>query len=108
VLWHLGEIELDYADRGLPLLNEVDVHAQCLRRGIEVPDLATVKDFFRFYIATSRPIIDDLPTADLIRSIAEFFFAGFTRVTETAVPKEMSSEVYSVRLFSSTLTRGRR
>lgn len=108
VLWHLGELELECADRSLPLPDEADVHEGCLRRGIEVPDLATLKDFFRFYIATSRPVIGDVPTADSICSIAEFFFAGFTRVTETAVPKETSSEVYSVSLFPSTLTRRRR
>jgi len=46
VLWHLGDIERDHASRGLPPPNEADVRAQCLRRGIEVPDLAMVKDSF--------------------------------------------------------------
>ena len=108
VLWHLGETEPDHARRGLPLPNEADVRAQCLRRGVGAPDLATVKDFFRFYVATSRPMIDDVPIADSICSIAEFFFAGFARVTETAVPRDMSSEVYSVGFYSSTLAQGLR
>ena len=64
-----------------------------------VPDLAIVKDFFRFYVATSRTIIDDIPTADSICSITEFFFVGFSRVTETTIPKDTSSEIYSVRVI---------
>lgn len=63
-------MERKYVDRGLPLPNEVDTHKQYLRRGIEVPNLATVKDFFRFYIATSYPVIGDVPTIDSIYSIA--------------------------------------
>ena len=52
VLWHLGELERDHAIRGLPLPSEADVREQYLRRGADVPDLATIKDFFRFYAAT--------------------------------------------------------
>lgn len=103
VLWHLGEIELDHACRGLAPPKEADVRAKYLRRGIKVPDLAMVKDFFRFYIATSNPRLDEVPTADSICSIGEFFFAGFTRVTETVIPQDMRSEVFSVCPSSCTL-----
>lgn len=61
------------------------------------PDLATVKDFQRFYIATSRPRLDaDRPTADSVNIVAEWFFAGFTRITGTATDEEERSEVYNV------------
>lgn len=99
MLWHLGEIELDYKQRGLPLPSEADVHAQYLGRGIKVPDLEVIKDLFRFYAAISQPRLVDVPTADSICSIAEFFFAGFAQVTETVVHEEIRSEVYSVSLF---------
>ena len=65
------------------------------------PDLATVKDFIRFYIATSKPQLNKegkRPTADSINIAAEWFFAGFTRVTGTDTDKEERSEVYNVRL----------
>jgi hypothetical protein len=34
--------------------DEVEVRQLCLGEEVEGPDLATLKDFFRFYIATSR------------------------------------------------------
>jgi hypothetical protein len=68
----------------------------CLRWGIEAPDLTTVKDFIRFYVATSQPQIGDKPTADSINTVAEWFFAGFTRVTGTETNAEERSEVYNV------------
>lgn len=55
VLWHLGEIERDRVQSGLPVPSEEEVRAQCLGAEVEAPDLATMKDFFRFYIATSCP-----------------------------------------------------
>ena len=57
----------------------------------------TVKDFFRFYIATSHPQLIDVPTVDSINTVAEWFFAGFTRVTGTDTNEEERSEVYNVR-----------
>ena len=59
--------------------------------------LATVKDFIRFYIATSNPRLDERPTIDSVNIVAEWFFAGFTRVTGTDTVEEERSEVYNVR-----------
>ena len=53
----------------------------CLRHNINVPDLVTVKDFLRFYIATSQPVLTKKPTVDSINTVAEWFFAGVTRLT---------------------------
>jgi hypothetical protein len=58
----------------------------------------TVKDFLRFYVATSNPQIDTKrPTADAICTVGEWFFAGFTRVTGTDTKAEDRSEIYCVR-----------
>ena len=88
----------DHARAGLLGPDEDTARRDCLRSGIDGPDLTTVKDFLRFYIATSRPCLDaDKPTVDSINTVAEWFFAGFTRVTGTDADEEERSEVYSVR-----------
>ena len=79
-----------------PLPTAQAAHEQCLRAGIAAPDLATVKDFIRFYVATSSPKIADVPTVDSINTVAEWFFAGFNRVTGTDTDEEERSEVYNV------------
>jgi hypothetical protein len=68
----------------------------CLGEGIEPPDLATVKDFLRFHVATSRGKIVTQPTADSVNTFAEWFFAGFTRVTGMSTDAQERSEVYHV------------
>jgi len=69
-----------------------------LDKGISGPDLVTVKDFLEFYAATSHPQLDKKrPTADVIYTDGEWFFAGFTRVTGTDTKAEDRSEVYYVR-----------
>jgi len=55
-----------------------------LREGVDAPDLVTVKDFLRFHIATSR-----------VNTVAEWFFAGFTRITGTPTDEDRS-KVYKV------------
>jgi hypothetical protein len=57
-----------------PLPSEEAARDRCLRPGIEAPDLVTVKDFLRFYIATSRPQLADIPTTESINAVAEWFF----------------------------------
>lgn len=80
--WHLAAMKEDAAEKGLSPPTEEMARREHLRSGIAAPDLATVKDFLRFYIATSRPQIEtDRPTVDSINSVAEWFFAGFSRVT---------------------------
>jgi hypothetical protein len=60
---------------------------------VEAPDLATMKDFFRFYIARSCGRIVAKPTVDSINTNAGWFFAGFTRVTGTEINEEDRNEV---------------
>ena len=84
------------AEHHRPLPTAQEALERCLQAGIAAPDLATVKDFIRFYVATSSPKIADVPTVDSINTVAEWFFAGFTRVTGTETDVEERSEVYNV------------
>jgi hypothetical protein len=63
-------------------------------KGWTLPDLATVKDFLRFHIATSRGKIVEKPMADSVNTFAEWFFACFTRITNTRPDEDDRSEVY--------------
>lgn len=87
------------AQKGRSPPNEETVCREHLRAGAAAPDLAIVKDFLRFYIATSRPRLDaDRPTVDSVNIMTEWFFAGFTRVTgtDTDTDEKERSEVYNV------------
>jgi hypothetical protein len=44
---------------------------RCLRSGVTAPDLAAVKNFLHFYIATSPPGLTEKLTVDSINTIAE-------------------------------------
>jgi hypothetical protein len=79
------------------LVTEAEARELCLPKGAPAPALEVLKDFLRFYIATSRPVIGTKPTADSINITAKWFFAGFTRVTGTDTSKTDRSEVYDVR-----------
>lgn len=68
----------DPAERGISPPSEETVRKSDLSRGVEAPDVVTIKDFVRSYIATSQPRIEEVPTAESINGILEFFFAGFT------------------------------
>jgi hypothetical protein len=94
--WHLAEMQQDHAEQGLPLPDEHLAREHCLRPSIDAPDLATMKDFLRFYIATSRPMLTKKPTVNSIDTVAEWFFAGFSRITRTETDAEERSEVYNV------------
>lgn len=89
-------MQKDSLQRELPIPDEAGARLHCLRKGVDAPDLATVKDFLRFYIATSRGKIVEKPTPDSVNSFAEWFFAGFTRITGTPTDEQDRSEVYNV------------
>ncbi|KIW11740.1 hypothetical protein PV08_09012 [Exophiala spinifera] len=89
----------DYDRQGLAPPDEATVRACCLAEGVPAPDLVTVKDFLRFYIATSHPQLErsaakPRPTADVICTVAEWFFAGFARTAGSDTKAEDRSEVY--------------
>jgi hypothetical protein len=86
----------DALQRDLPAPDEAYARHHCLHQGVEAPDLATIKDFFRFFIATSCGKIVTKPTVDSINTNAEWFFAGFTRITGTEINEKDRAEVYKV------------
>lgn len=76
--------------------------AQRLREGLPPLDLAIIKDFLRFIAAISRGIIDDkeeLVTTDLIKTFAEWFFAGFARVIGNRIEEEDRRPVYNISII---------
>ncbi|KAI9764363.1 MAG: hypothetical protein M1840_008501 [Geoglossum simile] len=62
--------------------------------GQQYGDLATTKDFLCFHIALSRGRIKDKTTVDSVKTFAEWFFAGFTRVTGTVISEDYRSAIY--------------
>jgi hypothetical protein len=92
--WTLLEIRKDALQQGLPAPDEACARHHCLHQGVEAPDLATIKEFFRFYIATSCGRIVAKLTVDSINTNTEWFFTGFTRVTDTEInEKDNTKEV---------------
>jgi hypothetical protein len=47
----------DALQKGLPVPNEAATRGRVLRKNVKFPDLATLKDFFRFIAAASKGII---------------------------------------------------
>ena len=76
-----------------------------LAKNVEAPDLVTVKDFLRFHAAAGKGMIVEQTTCDSLNTFAEWFFAGFTRVTDTEINKNDRSEVYDVSIFHHLMAR---
>ena len=86
----------DALQKGLPVPDEAAVQDQVLKKHVDAPDLATVKDFLRFHAATSKGKIREKISYDSLNTFAEWFFAGFSRVTDTPINDNDRSEVYNV------------
>jgi hypothetical protein len=89
-------------DDGIDVSNTTG--AWTLRAGLPPPNLATIKDFLRFIIATSRGLIDDNDgqkkvTVDSMNNFAEWLFAGFARVTGSRIDEEDRRAVYDVSIL---------
>ena len=92
----------DCVRKGLPAPDEEAARGKYLGEGVAAPILAAVKEFLRFYIATSRPELDDKrPTSDSTNTVAEWFFASITHVIGTDTNEEERSEVYNIRQNSA-------
>jgi hypothetical protein len=74
-----------------------DDPGKCLAEGVLAPDLATIKDFIRYYIDSSRGRLSLRPVVSSVLNFAERFFVGFTRVTKTTFDPRDTTEVYHVR-----------
>ncbi|GAA3278971.1 hypothetical protein GCM10020218_029570 [Dactylosporangium vinaceum] len=68
-----------------------------LQKGYPVPNLATIKDFVRFYVSSTDEILTLRPTKSSVLNFAERFFAGYTRITKSVFDKKDSDDVYTVR-----------
>ena len=95
--------ERDHAARGLSGPSEGEVRTHHLGRSTPLPDLAVVKEWMRFYIAASYPILAMKMTTDSMGSISEYFFAGFEQATGTVFPADFRTEIYSVQCPPSTI-----
>ena len=97
----VASVQKEKEEAGVPLLDDaVDAPytagAQRLRAGLPPLDLATTKDFFRYYDLSSDGTLDPRMTAESLNSQAERFFAGFTRVTSSIVTEQDRSHIYNV------------
>jgi len=97
--WHHEGVKEDALKKGLPVPDEAAVREPVLPKNVETPDLTTVKDFLRFQAATGQGINIEQTTYESLNALTEWFFAGFTRVTDTPTNEEDRSEVYDVSIF---------
>ena len=79
--------------RKLSIPDGVSAGQDCLCEEVDAPNLTTVKDFLHFHIATTRGKIVEKPTVDSVNTFAEWFFAGFTRITDTPTDEENRSDI---------------
>jgi len=76
--------------------------AWSLREGLPPLDLVTIKDFLRFVVSVSDGTIDEgqkRVTVDSLNTCAEWFFAGFARVTGNPIDEEDRTAVYHISTF---------
>jgi hypothetical protein len=66
---------------------------------VEIPDLAILKDFFRFIAASSKDMIVERLTAKSLNMFRKWFFAGFSRVIDTPTDTDDRSEVCNVSIL---------
>ncbi|KAI9037101.1 uncharacterized protein KD926_000817 [Aspergillus affinis] len=85
-----------------------NIRKEGLREGQTVPDLATIKDFIRYYISSLHGIISLRSTKSSVLNFAERFFAGFTRLTKSTFDKKVTQNVYKLGLAHSYLIRRRK
>ncbi|KAL1979242.1 hypothetical protein VTN96DRAFT_6405 [Rasamsonia emersonii] len=72
----------------------------CLCEGQPAPDLATIKDFIRYYIFSTQGMLSIRQTVSSVLNFAERFFARFTHVTKTTFDKKDAEDVYYVGCYS--------
>jgi hypothetical protein len=106
---HYGEVQEDALQKGLSLPDEAALRKRVLRKNVEVPDLATVKDFLQFHAAMSKGKIKEKLTFDSLNSFAEWFFARFSRATDTPTkvirtkPYDTSQDKIALRILTRTV-----
>ena len=73
------------------------VRARVLCPSAPAPSTVNVKDFFRFYVKQSKGLINKHASVESVVTNAEWFYAGFTRVTGTPTLDKDRTEVFWVR-----------
>lgn len=94
--WQYEAVKEDALQEGPPIPNEAVVRERVLGANVEAPDHVTMKDFLCWHAAVSRGKIVEKATCNSLNTIAEWFFAGFSRVTGTPTLKDDRSEVFDV------------
>jgi hypothetical protein len=106
----------NFTRKGLSAPDERLARERCLGKGVEAPNMTTLKDFFRFQASTMRSKIKKTlneaslnplkkPTDAALNAFAECFFARFTCVTGAEVDETERSEVYKVGLATNSFGR---
>ena len=95
-------MQRDAPEYGKSPPTEETAREHCLLSSTTTPDFVTAKDFIRFYVATSLLNLVDVPTVDSINTMAEWFFARFTCVTDSDTDEGERSKIYNVRWTKST------
>lgn len=88
-------------DGNLSFPDEDLARGQYLVESVSAPELVTVEEFLRFYIATShlkldKSVLKPRPSTDASYTFIEGLFAGFTRISGSETKVEERSEVYYV------------
>ena len=64
-----------------------------------------MKDFLRFHVVAGKGMIMEQTTCDSLNTFVEWFFAGFTRVTDILTNEKGRSEVYNTSIFHHLMAR---
>jgi len=88
-----SEMEQESIQQGLPTLGEASARQRHLQKGVDAPDLATVKDFIRSHATASRGKIVDLLTAYSVNTLV---LCLLHPVTGTPIDDEDRDEVYNM------------
>jgi hypothetical protein len=81
-------VQNDSLQRKLPIADEASARLHCLRKRVDAPNLAEMRDFIRCHIARSHGKIIDVHTLDSCNTFAGWFFAGFNRIRGTPINEE--------------------
>ncbi|KAF4430809.1 hypothetical protein CFRS1_v009588 [Colletotrichum fructicola] len=95
-IWYWGRLRDEAELSGATPPDFESARHLLLRRGAPAPSLTEAKDFFRFYIESSKGRIakNGKPTAESMVGIAEVFYRAFTCETQTDTSVAQRSEVY--------------
>ena len=96
----------DLSPDGQPVVSDPEpkspISPPSLREGLPPFDIVTIKDFLRYKASISDGRIDEgleRTTTDSLNAFAEWFFAGFARVTGNPIPTEDRQEAYDVSTY---------